>query len=140
MTIPKNGFAFVIDTNRYAGNFEREMTAFLTGHIGDCGVGSEFPKPDVDESFFDNIKQVPDDNGTYRPTSCFELKNSNENNAVAIFFETKPSDEQISFMKDRVLKFDNAFKTIGGMAQFKKDEPEIKIIGFRLIEFNSTTI
>lgn len=32
---------FVIDTNKYSGNFEREMCAYLTGHTGDCGVGDK---------------------------------------------------------------------------------------------------
>jgi len=33
--------SFIIDTNEYAGNFEREMCAYCTGQIGDCGVGEE---------------------------------------------------------------------------------------------------
>ena len=35
-------FRFVIDTEQYSGNFEREMTAFITGMIGECGVGQEY--------------------------------------------------------------------------------------------------
>lgn len=34
-------YSFIIDTNSYAGNFEREMCAYLTGQVGDCGVGDE---------------------------------------------------------------------------------------------------
>lgn len=34
-------FTFVIDTEQYAGNFEREMTAYVTGHVGECGVGED---------------------------------------------------------------------------------------------------
>lgn len=32
---------FVIDTEQYAGDFERQMTAYLTGIVGECGVGKE---------------------------------------------------------------------------------------------------
>lgn len=32
---------FVVDTEQYAGNFERQMCAFMTGMIGECGVGEE---------------------------------------------------------------------------------------------------
>ena len=32
---------FVVDTDTYAGNFEREMCAFMTGITGACGVGKE---------------------------------------------------------------------------------------------------
>lgn len=31
-----------IDTDQYSGNFEREMCAFVTGQIGECGVGKQF--------------------------------------------------------------------------------------------------
>ena len=34
-------FLFVIDTEQYAGNFERELCAWCTGQIGMCEVGSE---------------------------------------------------------------------------------------------------
>jgi len=34
-------YIFVIDTNSYAGNFEREMCAHLTGYVGECGTGEE---------------------------------------------------------------------------------------------------
>lgn len=35
------GCGFIIDTDSYSGNFEREMCAYITGHIGDCLVGFE---------------------------------------------------------------------------------------------------
>lgn len=35
------GWVFVIDTDKYAGNFERAMTAFCTGRTGECDVGRE---------------------------------------------------------------------------------------------------
>jgi len=35
-------YKFIIDTDQYAGNFEREMCAYLTGTVGECGVGDEF--------------------------------------------------------------------------------------------------
>ncbi len=34
-------FTFVIDTENYAGNFERDMTAYICGIVGDCGVGGD---------------------------------------------------------------------------------------------------
>jgi len=32
-------FGFIVDTDSYTGNFEREMCAFMTGHIGKCEKG-----------------------------------------------------------------------------------------------------
>lgn len=36
--IPKYGL--VVDTENYAGNFERQLTAYCTGVVGDCNVGN----------------------------------------------------------------------------------------------------
>lgn len=69
----KAPFAFVIDTNQYAGNFERELCAYITGRIGDCQVGevnaakfqSEVGEP------FENVVDEADDHGCRRPVSIF---------------------------------------------------------------------
>ncbi len=34
-------YLFVIDTDTYAGSFEREICAYVTGQIGECEVGKE---------------------------------------------------------------------------------------------------
>ena len=34
-------FMFVVDTEQYAGNFSRQLTAYMTGRVGECGVGQE---------------------------------------------------------------------------------------------------
>lgn len=73
-------FVFVIDTDKYAGNFEREMCAFITGHIGDCGVGKGrqklfFEKFEIDHEeqsiFFEKVLSVPDEHGCCRPCSIW---------------------------------------------------------------------
>jgi hypothetical protein len=136
---PKNGWAFVIDTDSYAGNFEREMTAYLTGIIGECEVGEELVEREIKKKFEQYVQSVPDEHGCYRPTSCWKSPNSKSYNSVAIFFYNKPTQEQIDFLKERVKNFDEVYKTRGRMAKFNKNKPEIKILGFRLIEFKSQT-
>lgn len=71
-------FAIVIDTDTYAGNFERPMCAFITGRVGECGVGEEQAKqtrlelPEFAKDWFDNsIISVPDDHGCSRPASIW---------------------------------------------------------------------
>lgn len=70
-------YLFVIDTNRYAGNFEREMCAYVTGQIGECGVGKENAElakqeiPDVVAKLEELIEMVPDEHGCARPVSIF---------------------------------------------------------------------
>lgn len=64
----------VIHTNLYAGNFEREMAAFITGEIGDCGVGREdvHDKYNYDYSMFEGIiEHIPDDHGVTRPVTIY---------------------------------------------------------------------
>lgn len=34
----------VVDTNSYAGNFERELCAYVTGQYGECNVGADYAK------------------------------------------------------------------------------------------------
>lgn len=62
-------YKFIIDTNKYAGNFEREMCAYLTGRIGECGVGQEFAALfEKEYEPFENVVDVADeDNGCRRP-------------------------------------------------------------------------
>jgi hypothetical protein len=98
-------YIFVIKTNKYAGNFEREMTAFSTGMIGECGVGQEAAieflntkgQKIVDE-FDDVIYMKPDEHGCCRPTSIW---GEPEYNDVAIFFTKKPSKNLINIIKER---------------------------------------
>jgi len=32
---------FVVDTEQYAGDFERQLVAWMTGQVGECKVGQE---------------------------------------------------------------------------------------------------
>ena len=72
-------WVLVIDTDSYSGNFERELTAYLTGVIGECGVGDKLAarfrqdaktsKPPVD--FEKLLLQVPDEKGCARPCTIW---------------------------------------------------------------------
>ena len=130
--------AFVIDTDQYAGNFEREMCAHLTGCVGECGVGDEFVDEGNKKQFIENVIDMPDDHGCYRPVTCYPLPDDSANNAVAIFFDNNnpPTEEQIALMKERAGTFLEAYRTTGSMAEFNKDKV-INVTGFRLIEFST---
>lgn len=56
-----NSYTFVVDTNKYSGNFCREMCAYMTGRIGTCGVGSE-----EQEMFLKELELDEDDLGPFR--------------------------------------------------------------------------
>lgn len=71
-------FIFVIDTNKYSGNFERQLCAFITGCIGECGVGQNeqelfLIETNQEKSIFnDYILYYPDEHGCKRPASIWE--------------------------------------------------------------------
>lgn len=71
---PFEGTIFVIDTDSYAGNFERQMCAYVTGQVGECGVGQEMAEKFNDEcdvSFAGFVVSVPDEHGCWRPASIY---------------------------------------------------------------------
>lgn len=72
------GWIFVIDTDEYAGNFERAMTAYVTGCVGECEVGEEFAarfKSELGEAaqeeFYEVTESRPDDHGCHRPCAIY---------------------------------------------------------------------
>lgn len=64
---------FCVDTDSYAGNFERELCAYMTGIVGECGVGDECQKlyeADDLAPLEDLVDAwVPDDHGCHRPAA-----------------------------------------------------------------------
>ena len=67
-------YVLTIDTDTFAGSFEREMCAWITGQYGECTVGddlaalaqTEMP-PEFKEWCENNVAQVPDDSSCSRP-------------------------------------------------------------------------
>jgi hypothetical protein len=64
---------FVVDTDSYAGGVERELTAYVTGVVGECEVGEEFAelmRQEVDEEIAEQLEDlmdmVADDHGCLR--------------------------------------------------------------------------
>jgi hypothetical protein len=76
-------YILVVDTNTYTGNFEREMTAYVTGIVGECGKGAAEADAFEDEVFDKHlaftvaelIMQVPDEHCRERPCSVWPTPN-----------------------------------------------------------------
>lgn len=71
-------YGFVVDTENYAGNFECEMCAWMTGHTGECGKGNdevnialEELDPLIYKAITENITGYMND-GVLRPCSLYE--------------------------------------------------------------------
>lgn len=122
-------YSIVIKTNQYAGNFERELCAHLTGIIGECGAGEEYVHEAITEIFEDSVAEMADDNGTRRPVSLGSQNEGATGNDVVIYFDTEPTHFQVEIIKERLLTFepDNWVKGL----EFK---------GIELIEYQRTFI
>ena len=92
-------FYFVIDTDTYAGNFERSMCAYITGVIGECAVGKKFA--DIahkelgnDVKIFDNIiDSEPDEHGCHRPVKIYSTPGFYNN---GLGFEYQDGEEELA--------------------------------------------
>lgn len=95
----KQEYELHIETDKYAGNFEREMCAYLTGVLGDCDVGEEEKYLyEEEESHEFELRQVPNDNGTRRPVTI-----SGKNyNSLTIFLYEPLNDTEIEIIKRRL--------------------------------------
>jgi hypothetical protein len=103
-------YAIIVRTDSYAGNFERELCAHLTGIVGECEVGDEYVDESIESIFEGIVAHIPDDNGCRRPVSlggCSKTKGFNGNDVV-IWFDGLPSDEQKKLLKERALTFNKA--------------------------------
>lgn len=122
-------YSIVIKTNQYAGNFERELCAHLTGIVGECEVGEEYVDEAIEEIFEESVAQMPDDNGCRRPVSLGSQNEGATGHDVVIYFEYEPTKEQVEIIKERLLTFEPD-SWIKGL-EFK---------GIELIEYQRTFI
>lgn len=123
-------YVLVIDTDQYAGSFEREMVAFMTGQVGDCDVGQEeankFAEEFPDMDLEDTIGREADEIGCSRPASAWPSPGNNPNyNSVACFLEKLPPENQLLFLVNRAKKYcDERRDRAGG---------KLKFLGARLV-------
>lgn len=146
---PDKLWIFLIDTDSYAGNFEREMCAYMTGRIGDCGVGDEMVEryckdmgihSDSEPNL--HIVDMPDDRGCSRPASCWVTPGAGACNSLAIFMDRKPTESEVESMIERAKRY--TVEVIGEKEDARRREykergwdfgqaKKIEILGFRLL-------
>jgi len=123
-----------IDTDAYAGCFERQMCAHITGQVGDCNVGEDF----ISESLFEDsrICHIPDEHGCSRPCAITITPGGPYNNSVVIFFETEPDDNEIAIIKERAGSFIATWngKYVGDPYMWIK---MTEVIGFRVLKYET---
>ena len=145
----KFDWAFIIETDgkAWVGNFERPMCAYCTGMVGQCDVGEEeahlfFTDFGIESNPYDEGGpfeeyvncNVMDDQGGARPAGIWKFPDKSGFTAVAIFFNEKPTDEQISIIKERAYKFAEERPDRKKYSTMTDKPEKINITGFRLIQ------
>lgn len=128
---PTSNYLFVIDTDSYAGNFDRELCGYLTGDPNNYHSAADYAQmcEEEDTIFSEDIISKMDvcesENG---PTTVTIIKNDkNIYNSVAILFEKKPTKKEIETMKARAEKFVKSVFIEEFCSRFN-------ILGFRLLK------
>jgi hypothetical protein len=141
-------YLLIVDTNLYAGNFEREMTAFATGVLGECEVGDTMLEDffegaaafgydvdpddmDAESPFIDLMVQKDDGEGCQRP--CSISMQNGEYNSVEMYMDQRPAERDLAFIVERI----RAFPAYSAQQQF--GQKSLKILGIRLICRSITT-
>lgn len=132
---PFEGVIFVIDTDAYAGNFERQMVAYITGQLGECGVGDEYSRmfldayPELEKGMEDLVVSVPDEHGCWRPASIYRSPPGTKESyqSVALFLDKVPSNTLLDLMMARAKAFVPIY------AEARPWNQSFGILGFRLV-------
>lgn len=105
-------YLFVIDTDSYAGNFERQMCAYVTGQLGECEVGEENTElakreiPEIVSRLEDMVELVPDEHGCSRPVDIFPTPGW-FNNGVGGHFRDGQEKEALAHYKKETKRYNN---------------------------------
>ena len=138
---PKAEYILLVHTDSYAGNFERQMCAYMTGMTGECGVGeseaddfhSTMEERGYDPDMFDEyVAQEPDDHGCHRPASIWNATGEDGYKTVAIFFDDIPTPDMTVLLRDRAYEYAKKNKiTVNKLSMIKRTvkvtEVEVKI-------------
>jgi hypothetical protein len=125
MTRKPNSKIVVFDTNRYSGNFERELCAFVTGRFGECYVGQEIARCVRTELrhrdwYERNVVNEIDDCDIARPAATWDAPDTAATESVAIFVEEFPPKGVLAEMVRRTKRYCK--------------EHHIGYLGYRLLE------
>lgn len=129
----ENRYEFVIDTDSYAGNFERELCAYITG-VWDGNTHGKDQSDVFDKEmsgldlFEDVIYSINADGEEWSAPQCLKIEpSSGEYNSVGIYFNRKPTSKMIEIMKERSHKFSREGLIFNRPVK-------LKILGFRLLK------
>lgn len=134
-------YSFVVDTNQYAGNFEREMAYYMTGlELAPLPGGIQWLQDLVTDTVFDDEfhdRYMDYRYGEHGPaaveiaeTPRLKGPQGPPYNSVAIYLREVPPDDVLEVLKRRAYRFAELQQVKGY---------QIEILGFRLLTETSRT-
>lgn len=153
-------YTLMIDTNSYAGNFERELAAWLTGKTqkglgrhseyiiawANLGVyhfadGEDIAGINMVTAFTwlnEHTVYVTefDKEGYECVCGIFVSPNDTEYKTVGIYFSANPPDVVLEFIKRRAAGFNKAQRARAEFLYGKRDTSQVKFLDFRVVEVN----
>ena len=145
----------VLDTTTYAGNFERQLCAYITCQLGDCEIGEELAKVANKELkhldwWKENICPQESEEGSefMRPCTLWQTEDIDKNKktayfSVAIFVENFPPQEVLNEMIDRAKSFCNdpaKIYTDNGLLINNYIQNNLNLTGYRFLDPQLQTI
>lgn len=119
-------YYFVIDTDEYAGNFERQVCAYITGQVGECEVGSEVAEKARNnipskmlEIFDEHVMREPDDHGCHRPCKIYPTPNF-YNNGMGFSYITGEEDKAIEAYRKSCIEYSKKNVHLNDKVAFEK--------------------
>lgn len=90
-------YVFIIDTDSYSGNFERDMCAYITGRVGECTVGDDMADAFIADGHkpFANVIDKPDSGGCWRPCAIWPTLGY-YNHGQGGFYEDIPENDELA--------------------------------------------
>lgn len=154
-----NAFVLAVDTAQYAGNFEREMVAFITGQVGECGVGQGIAWAEEENIqnlawFQAHAVQVQDDSECARPASIWPTPGRFNNGVGGHFDDTPevrstldersaraqyPAYESVAFFVDELPPSEVLDEFVARAKQYW-EENELTYRGYRVLQPTYTTV
>lgn len=125
-------YGLIIETDSYAGNFEREMCAYVVGHIGDCEVGEDEMNEYLEKYNYglDGVESKAMKHETLeRPVAIYCTELCPRNQALLIHFDmdiSELTEDEINIIKERAHEYG---ERIG-----------VKVIGFKSVRFETTRV
>ncbi len=110
---PNAPFLVVIDTDSYAGNFERDLCAYITGTVGECGVGDDMAALFKEETGLEPLPTMwePDEHGCHRPVTSYPTPGWFNAGCGRCYLDT-PENEIVALREHREYVLKDRYNTL----------------------------